>query len=639
MERHSPQGVKTRSKTALLKESMLVAPSKLSGSQITTGLQPAVPGGCHGQTETVRSFDSASFNTYRDPSIDSQRDGSPKSQTVNKPLVPAPSDPRFLKDQSAQTCPIIRDLVVCCSSCRVIFQQQANCSTFACPVCSQQKSDKQWLEVALTEFRSTNAQIADRLAELDKALVILQTEVTSIKNAGQNDALAISKSPAENLDRANTGGETNRLEEQMDTDNALISETGSCLNVNRNQLDEVRERLESLVDASKTKANQLEELCSRAECYLTKMDSNTNPKLSENNASHSEADAEECVQPTNESHAKSAIIVGGSNVVRFSKLALSLLHRDARFRVIGDISFTITESTDFCRKWLHDIKGPALIVLHSGLQDILSHPLDQPDYKLLIENICDSVRALHADCVDFGALLKVCSVPEVVDFINRHDYRKIAFDLNAALNNLALELGFQFINNAAVTPSLAHLTTYDGRHFNKAGQFAVLKPIVTTVAEWLEIEPDWSVERKALPQGTQALSVRRAPREDSYRHKKFFSVSRRNPSNLPRDFQDQPRVNRANPPVTRAAPRYSGSLRRGDNNEYLEWRAGHQNTTGISYRRSDVARRVHFGLNTRRAKFVSHPGSSAYVPWAHTREHSSAVPLNPWQPGFEPYRV
>lgn len=127
------------------------------------------------------------------------------------------------------------------------------------------------------------------------------------------------------------------------------------------------------------------------------MDSNTNPKPSENNASLSEAVVEECVQPTIGSHAKSAIIVGGSNVVRFSKLALSMLHRDARFRVIGDTSFTITESTDFCRKWLHDIKGPALIVLHSGLQDILSHPLDQPDYMPLIEHICDSVRALHAD--------------------------------------------------------------------------------------------------------------------------------------------------------------------------------------------------------------------------------------------------
>lgn len=159
MKKHSPQGVKTRSKTALLKESMLVAPSTLSDPQKTTGLQPAAPDGYHDQVETARSFDSASFTTYRDPSIDNQRDGRPKSQTANKPLVPAPSDPHFVRHQScqAQTCPIIRDFVVCCSSCKVIFQQQPNCSTFACPVCSQQKSEKQWLEVALSEFRSSNA--------------------------------------------------------------------------------------------------------------------------------------------------------------------------------------------------------------------------------------------------------------------------------------------------------------------------------------------------------------------------------------------------------------------------------------------------------------------------------------------------
>lgn len=626
MDEQSSQGMLTRSKAALLKERVL-APSKLNVQHPAPTMQPLVAsGGTNEQQGTISSPAHDSSNIYRDTSSEDQCDSSPKSQDMPPRTIKAPNlaiaEEHSIRAQANQTCQILRELVVCCPTCKVLFQRQPNCPALTCPVCSQFKPQNQWLELALSELRAGNAQITKRLAELESTLEKLQTEVISLKKIMQNEALGVQ------MIRSVNSADPNKSQENMDIDNALTSDTPN-LSDKRKQFEETRERLEGLLNDSNAKANQLEMLCSRAEGYLVEMHNATNLKPSGGAASVNEAADTRSIQLGKESIAKkSAIIVGDSNVVRFSETASSMLQMDDRCVVRGAIGFTLMESADFCQKWLQEVKGSALIVLHSGLQDIISYSADQADYTPLIDSICTRIRDLAESCANSGVLLKICSVPEVVDFINRRDYRKIAFDLNSALRNLSSELSFEFLDVAVNTSGHAHLTTYDGLHFNKAGQLAVLKHIVTAVAEWLEIEPDWSLESKD-----------HFTKQDFYRRRGFSSRSRGYPLNRRERSKNLAQSSFSGPEARKGSRRFARGFPGEGSNKYSNRRVYQSDNRSLTAENRDhrlAPTRIRSGPTANSSKPVHRLGESVNPSRNRYDEGPSECDLNPWRPGFEP---
>lgn len=631
MAEHNLHGIMTRSKSTRVKEALL-APSKLDTRKVAPDLQPSAPGSDNVQVETVLSPASSSFTAYRDPLLENQATIDLKSQTTFPSASKLDSSPttgaHSFHAVSAQTCPIIRDLVVCCSGCRVIFQQTANSLSFICPVCSQLRADKERHETALSEFRSNTASILERLADLEKTLLALQTEVSALKSSStlKNDGLPLPKDLAETSNTIIGSALSANLDEQMDTDSAPATETVSSLHIRGRELDETRDKLESLLDVSSIRMDRLEALCNRAESYLAAIDSNINSIATRDSIPETKSTA----QPPKELQTKTAIILGDSNVARFSDLALSMLRKNDRLVVQGNIGGTIAESSDFARKWLRDVKGPALVVLHSGLQDVLSRPLDQIDYTALIDGVCDEVRSLFTDCANSEASLMVCSVPEVVDFISRRDYRKIAYDLNCALESLSLELGFRFLNLTTNIPTHAHLTTYDGLHFNKVGQLTVLKPIVAVVAEWLGIEPDLSIE-PSKPSRRQSL----------YRRKRNSSGFRKGPANLQGSYGNpaQPSMGQE---LSRGPHSYLRRQRGSNANEYLgrkqyrEHETGYQPPTDQYCHYSDSGRQIYMRRATTLGESRRHTRENTRPHGRYVRS-STMMHLNPWLPGFEPY--
>lgn len=631
MDGQRSQGMQTRSKASVPKVGVL-APSKLNVQHPAPTTQShAVSGGVNEQPETISSPVHNSSSISREPSSDDQRDSSSKPQGMPSRTIKAPnfaiSEEHSIQLQANQTCQIVRELVVCCSSCKVLFQQQPNYPAPVCPVCSQLKPQKQWLELALSEFRAGNAEITRRLTELESTLVKLQAEVISLKSIVRNEALGVPKCSDGKTDISNNLAELNKSEEKMDIGYVLTPETAS-LSDKRKQLEETRERLESLLDNSNAKANQLEMLCSRAESYLVEMHNATSSKSCGAAASANEA-ADTRIHPEEEVFAKkSAIIIGDSNVVRFSETASILLRMDDRFEARGALGFTLMESADFCQKWLQEVEGSALIVLHSGLQDIISYSADHTDYTPLIDSICARIRDLSETCANSGAFLKICSVPEVVDFINRRDYRKIAFDLNSALRCLSSELHFDFLDVAVNTSGRTHLTTHDGLHFNKAGQLAVLKHIVTAVAEWLEIEPDWSLESKDY-----------FVKGDFYRRRVASSGSRGYP--LDRRERSKNLTQSSGPELVRDPRRFARGLSGEGSNRYSKRRGYHTENQSLKAENRDhrfaPTRRTRSGT----AANFNRPGyraSKNETPRGRYGVHPLESQLNPWRPGFEPNR-
>lgn len=223
MDEHNLPGVMTRSKSARVKEALL-APSKFDTPKVASDLQSSTSGGDNVQAESALSPTSSSFSVYRDPSLSNRTTIDLKSQSTfpnaSVSISSATTGGHSSPAEGSQTCPIVRDLVVCCSVCRVIYQQPSNSSFFTCPLCSQLKVKNQVLETALSEIRSSTALITERLADLEKSLLALRTEVISLKSDSvqKNDTLKVSKEPIGRVNTINTSVLLANLDEQMDTE-------------------------------------------------------------------------------------------------------------------------------------------------------------------------------------------------------------------------------------------------------------------------------------------------------------------------------------------------------------------------------------------------------------------------------------
>lgn len=184
---------------------------------------------------------------------------------------------------------------------------------------------------------------------------------------------------------------------------------------------------------------------------------------------------------------RTAILVGDSNTDRFSRLAKRTVLHDKRFRVVGVSNHKFADTVHVCSNILKTTsQDKPLFILHSGLNDILS--MTDVNGKATDSLICEmsnSVRKLFRDCRQYGACLKICSIPEVVDLRQRRDWRYITFEVNCALRQLSENLGIEFIDLAPITSRHANSMAFDGIHYNRNGQLQIANALGKVVGSWL----------------------------------------------------------------------------------------------------------------------------------------------------------
>lgn len=338
MEEHSFQGILTRSKAAQPKEGLL-APPRLSGQSVASS---AVSGVDLQQVQTPRVPSSSSFSVGRDSPISNPPGLDAKNQntgaSANKLLCSNTTDGRPAITESALTCPVVRDLVTCCSVCRVLYQQSPGNSNFVCPVCTQQKAEVQAFEAAISEFRSSNKKLSDRLTEFEKTLAVLHAEFISLKNVVLSSKPGGVGGKEMKSSQAKDSEAVTNLDEQMDTD--LVPESVANLDITKKQLGETHGKLEEIIERSAAKANHLESLCDRAERYLIELDTKVNTKQVIDNIPISEPAAVGNTELPKDPQAKTAILIGDSNVARLSGTAFNMLNRDGRFAIRGATGHT-----------------------------------------------------------------------------------------------------------------------------------------------------------------------------------------------------------------------------------------------------------------------------------------------------------
>lgn len=341
MEERPLKGIMTRSKAAHFRDSLLAPPrldlQKITSEPLNSAQPPVMPSdnsvqvsGISVTTNSSASFDCHSSPTNQ-PAVISPDTARPQSTLASTDSTPPPLTTVVpsTRTGTAPTRPIIRDLVVSCSACNVIYQQQPGCARSVCPVCAHSKADKQRVEAAISEFNTGNAQLLQRLTELENAIVSLREEVITLKEASLGKPLVVSKDHSIQTPKVNAALSESNLEELMDTDAA--PELIASLDSKWKQLDAARSRLDTLLSQSETKVNRLEILCDHAKRYITEMGANTNSRRSDAGNSASEL----TTQLPKEAPAESALIVGDSNVARFAKAALRMLPMNDRFEVRG----------------------------------------------------------------------------------------------------------------------------------------------------------------------------------------------------------------------------------------------------------------------------------------------------------------
>lgn len=301
------------------------------------------------------------------------------------------------------------------------------------------------------------------------------------------------------------------------------------------------------------------------------------------------------------------LFAGDSNIGQLQAAATGVLHNEKRVKIYGRSKDKLADTFSFCQNWLQKSDYKALVVVHSGLNDILQVSVENLEEVRQVKTaIIDSVTEFFSQCRNKDAYLKVCSLPEVIDFRRRIDWRAIIFDINVALKKLSLDLGFEFIDLTELASAGSLLMARDGIHYNRRGHQTAMKIVAASVGLWL---------------GAQANA-----RNPSAKFPKTSSSNRRKASaSLSMDRYNHVPMKKENKPFTRSSPRRFqrnfSALRR------------HGGSTSDSYVRPRSAQNVNplYCRNYMRSPttFTSHRKNMQVHP---EQDH-----LNPWLPGFVPW--
>lgn len=253
-------------------------------------------------------------------------------------------------------------LVVCCARCNVIFQRHQNTPT-PCPLCHFAGTNNSRLDYEFGTYRSTSSQHDLQIAELVKAIKTIQNKLAAMEND-------IASAEVSKLLKDMTATvEWNTLETKLaEIESFDISEFVELIDAKRSQLVQTLDKFDSLNMSLKAiTGKELDSACSAAGLDLNR-GSNTNSVA---NAFHS-------FSPEHTKRAvdlpmthKRVLIAGDLNVAQVYRAASALLQNDKRVSMLANSEYKFENTVAGCKDWLRGGSGSALVVVHSGLRDVL----------------------------------------------------------------------------------------------------------------------------------------------------------------------------------------------------------------------------------------------------------------------------
>lgn len=377
--------------------------------------------------------------------------------------------------------------IICCGSCNIIFQRVSD-QPQQCPLCSAKKVHKRQYQEDLKTFQYALESNTKQIKTLQKSFDDIRDRVAQISEHTTVCEHSIGI-PARALNQGMAAAQSRELTEKMlEMENINVTDLIARIDSKRAQLDQIQGRFDQLINAF-TKSVEIAE-ASAAPLGLGNEHSHAA------GTSIQDGDLGLCVglsEPSSErgvmgEERKAVLLAGGSNVLRSRNVIKNMLRRDHRLTVHGDPRHNLSDSVAFCRDWLQN-KDCALVILHSGLNDIFSiEKGTKEDINNTVEGACSAIRSLSSECKKRNAKLVVCSIPEVVDFRRRIDWRQAAFAVNAVLKGLSCELGYDFLDIASTVTATSYLMTVDGIYYNKHGQVHAMSAVARSIASWLNIE-------------------------------------------------------------------------------------------------------------------------------------------------------
>lgn len=379
--------------------------------------------------------------------------------------------------------PIESSLVVCCRVCRTIYQRMNASAPPHCPCCvlcarfspkaAESNSD-------FTQLRHAVSRCADQIRTLERNLYNLREQVENQK-ANFERSVCDAVVAARALEQMTVTVQCDSLQKKLaEIENFDISDLVSTCARGRERLVDVQSKTDDLVSAFDKKLETISALVTKAEQVLA----DSLPKTLNDVCAQSASPypIEHVVDEPSE--LGTALIVGDSNVDRLAHLAKNKRWDNSRLLMHGDPNKTFAEHAAFCASWLHHARQRSIVVLHSGLYDILSTETPSSGGSdIIASNICSAIRDLGELCTNTGSVLAVCSIPEVIDYKRRLDWRAIAFDVNNAIKKTVTEIGMRYVDLTGIAcndPVMA----INGVDYNRAGLLKTLHLLRELVSPW-----------------------------------------------------------------------------------------------------------------------------------------------------------
>lgn len=377
--------------------------------------------------------------------------------------------------------------IICCDRCNIIFQRVSNQPPH-CPLCSAKNVHKRQYQEDLKSFQHALESNAMQINTLQKSFNDIKEIVAQIS---EHTKVCEHKSaaPARLLLQKTAAAQTEEFTEKMlELENINVADLISCIDSKKAQLDQIQNRFDQLISTFTKNVEIAEASAAPLDLGNKPSYSSCNPRQDHDcdlDAGLNELSSDRRVTIGKE---RVVLLAGGSNVLRSRSVIKNILNRDHRLTVHGDPRHKISDTVAFCSDWLQT-KSCALIILHSGLNDILSMENGtEEDISNTVESVCSAIKRLSFECKQKNAKLVVCSIPEVVDFHRRIDWRQSTFVVNASLKSLSNELGYEFLDIVSTIAPNSYLMTTAGIYYNKHGQVHAMSAVAKYIASWLNPE-------------------------------------------------------------------------------------------------------------------------------------------------------
>lgn len=389
-------------------------------------------------------------------------------------------------------------LAVCCATCQVIYQRVSGADS-KCPLCklhgTTASNFSRW-ESDLVQLQQALIQCGEQVRALEQDLRNVGGLISELKAAlptPVDDSLIATQV----LDRVTATVQIDNLEKKFaEIETFNVSDLISQFDARKRRLDEEQEKLDDLLSSFNESIKQLRNLVAGAESHRVEMTA----KICAEETGVRQPGSQGASVPPFDSEPHQVLIVGDFNVNRLTPIAKNLFGGDKRLTMHGNSDDRFADSVTFCSKWLQEAKQPEMIIVHSGLRNVIDFKNPNVvDPSELARSICASIRDLKSYCMDAGVALAICSIPEVIEFRKRIDWRFAIFQINSAIKSLAAELEFQYIDLASEICE-NYTMARDGIHYNRTGSLRVMNLLSAFLSPCLGEPANLSSQHRSVTQ-------------------------------------------------------------------------------------------------------------------------------------------